>query len=645
MSRRAPELTRRRVLSPYTLLPLLSAGLIVTVEAGLTAQGRVLASQIASAGLVLMLLNAGALLRGDSREAQAGRAAMHALALIPLIRVVGAGLPLRDLSSTTEQLLVAVPVGAAAFFMAPIVGVPREMFVVARQAHLQMAALGCGLALGLLAYLLGAPALWSAGAASSRILLAITVAILAAAVLEIVFRGVVQVSLQRVAGRAGVVGASVLFSATYLDAGSAAFVMTAALAGVIFAYVVDRTATLGGVVVGQALFAVGSGGLWPALLGREHPSWSDDSAVALGLGTALVAATVILLGRPAARTVGGLGEPLERRGAEPAPEPRLRDQVAAGSHARTRPRIDARTQIVGLGCLLIAFTGVAGYFVGRSGEPNPGPAELVAAGPLSVTLPGDWERRQAPAALTGGTGTRAIAGGPRETPRAWIVVWRASPADAHFRPRGFDAADTPSVKLVYLGRYDAYRHRGLRARENRLVPTSRLMDPLQTTAYSIPTAAGAAVVACYAPQSLAQRFMPECEKAASTLDLSGLRAAARGTVADDHRRLNAIITELARRRSAGRRRLSAARTPASQAAAARGLEGAYRAARRSLERSPAGPATRTRQAKLTAELKRVETGYSRLRRAAGRRSHRRYDSARRLIARSEAVLRRLLTAL
>ena len=54
-------------------------------------------------------------------------------------------------------------------------------------------------------------------------------ALAAAAVEEMVFRGVVQVSLQRAAGRAGLIGASVLFAATYLELSTATLIMVLAL--------------------------------------------------------------------------------------------------------------------------------------------------------------------------------------------------------------------------------------------------------------------------------------------------------------------------------------------------------------------------------------------------------------------------------
>ena len=86
-------------------------------------------------------------------------------------------------------------------------------------------------------------------------------ALAAAAVEEMVLRGVVQVSLQRAAGRAGLIGASVLFAATYLEPSTATLIMVLALAGVVFAHVVARSETVAGAIAAYALLVMSAGWL------------------------------------------------------------------------------------------------------------------------------------------------------------------------------------------------------------------------------------------------------------------------------------------------------------------------------------------------------------------------------------------------
>jgi membrane protease YdiL (CAAX protease family) len=143
------------------------------------------------------------------------------------------------------------------------------------------------------------------------VLVALAAATAAAAVEEVVFRGLVQVTLQRVAGRAGLVAASALFAATYLDASRAALVLAFALAGLVFAYAVARTGTLAGAVGGHVLLAAGAGGLWPAVLGRSHLAWLHGAGTTIGLILALTLVAAIVLRRPpAAVPMAGAAEGL-----------------------------------------------------------------------------------------------------------------------------------------------------------------------------------------------------------------------------------------------------------------------------------------------------------------------------------------------
>jgi membrane protease YdiL (CAAX protease family) len=292
----------------YFVGPLLCVAVLICVEAALIAPGHVLAGDIAEAILLFVLVQ---VIVGSSDRAvqsRAVRAATRGLMLVPLSRVVAMGLPLGEGSYQAGLLVTSLLVGFAALTLAPAVGVIRRSLVGLRfpLAHLRAAL--AGLVLGLVAYLLGAPALWSAGAPSDRVLLGVSAAACAALVEELVFRGVVQVPMQRVAGRVGVIAAVALFTSTYLDASSASLVLVLALAGAVFAHTVARTDTLGGPIVGHLLLALGAGAIWPALLGRAHPSWLSGPGSTIGLAVATASMIAILLYRPVAT------EPARARG-------------------------------------------------------------------------------------------------------------------------------------------------------------------------------------------------------------------------------------------------------------------------------------------------------------------------------------------
>jgi membrane protease YdiL (CAAX protease family) len=273
---------------------------VVVVEAALIAPGHVLAGQIADGVLLLVLLN----FRGRSGEhswsarERGVPAAMRALALVPLARVLAAGLPLGHFSEALNELIVVLPVGFAAVRLAPIVGVSVRSLVQARLDRNGAGTVVIGTVLGLVAYLLGAPPLVPAGAGAGRIAVAVVAVSAVAVVEELVFRGLVQITLQRVAGRIGLVAATCLFASTYLSAGPASLVLTVALAGVVFARAVARTGLLGGAIAGHWALTLGAVVVWPALLGRSHPTWLEGGLTTTGLALLVGAATLAAIRRP-----------------------------------------------------------------------------------------------------------------------------------------------------------------------------------------------------------------------------------------------------------------------------------------------------------------------------------------------------------
>ena len=275
---------------------LLSVAALIASEAALLAPGRTLAADIVFAVLVFILLNAAAIaLRSESPEAWVTARALQALALVALARVVAFGLPLHDASAAAGTLAVAVLIGLAAAFAAPTLGASLKGLMAFSPSVDQAYAAAAGLVLGIAAYVVGAPTLWARGAGGSRIMVALVAVAAASVTEELLFRGLVQSTLQRSIGRAGLLAATALFAATYLGLGPAALVMVVALAGLVFAVIVARTGNLTGAVAGHALFALGAGAFWPVLLGRRHHAWLQGPGVIVVVGVALAAMTVIAL--------------------------------------------------------------------------------------------------------------------------------------------------------------------------------------------------------------------------------------------------------------------------------------------------------------------------------------------------------------
>jgi membrane protease YdiL (CAAX protease family) len=293
----------RRVLA---LLAVCIAALTL-VEAALLAPGHVLAGQIVDGMLLLVLLNFGRGQRGPGSSAEARPAvqAMRALALVPLARLLAAGLPLAHFSQALGELMVALPVGYAAIRFARVVGVslpglfgaapaqPSRARVLRPEVSVPLA----GAVLGLFAYLAGAPALASSESSPGRILLAAAAVTVTVVVEELVFRGLLQTSLQRAAGRLGFIAATALFGCAYLASGSAAVVLTVGLAGVVFAHRFAQTGNLRSAILGHYELAIGAFVAWPVLFGRSD-SWLEGPVATVLLGLAVVGAVAAAVRRP-----------------------------------------------------------------------------------------------------------------------------------------------------------------------------------------------------------------------------------------------------------------------------------------------------------------------------------------------------------
>ncbi len=272
------------------VLPFGYAALLIGSEAGLIENHHVLAGGIVDAGLVLILANAvpDPISPTTPRVVDPADAAMRALAVVALCRVIAIGLPLRDASTALATLVVALLVAGATLGTARVVAVPIRAMMKVRAPRLQRQAILAGFVLGLAAYLVGAPRIWAPRASADRVLLALAAAVAAAFTEELLFRGLLLVSLRRVAARGGMLASTAMFTATYLGAGSAALVLVIALAAVVFASVVVRSGSLTGALGGHAVLALCAGGLCPALFGVGHTGLAHSPVATVVLALVLV---------------------------------------------------------------------------------------------------------------------------------------------------------------------------------------------------------------------------------------------------------------------------------------------------------------------------------------------------------------------
>jgi membrane protease YdiL (CAAX protease family) len=258
-----PE-TPVRSLAPHVAVSvvLLAAGEAIVAFAG------VLPGALWQAVVLFGLMQYGLVEAGRAEGGGEARAGLFAaLALVPLLRLLSLALATDD--PVVAQTIVGLPLATAALLVLRRLGWQDLLALPPAGRRLQQARVAlAGVPLSLSAYLLIEPAPLPGGSAALRLLAAAAAILLFGAALEeLIFRGLVQRSVERVWPRAGVVASSWLFAAVHLGAGSAGGVVVYAGAGILFGVSVRRTGLLAGVIVAHGILDVGAFVIWPLVLG------------------------------------------------------------------------------------------------------------------------------------------------------------------------------------------------------------------------------------------------------------------------------------------------------------------------------------------------------------------------------------------
>lgn len=282
-----------RLLWQPRVAPFAAAADLLLIEVVLIGAGDVLAGEIAAATLMLLLIIAGQPDQGAGHQLVVW--AVRAVALAALLPVLAAGLPLGDGSFAAATIVVAVLIAGVWLVAAPLVGVRRAVAFKVVNAGFQARVAAVGLMLGLVAYLAGAPRAWPSHASPIAVGAGVVAVVGGAVSAELLFRCLVQVPLQRVARRAGLVTATALSVAVYVGSYPPSLVVVMAIAASMFGYAVDRTGTALGAIAGHVGLALGAGVVWPLILGTQSfPAWRGPAAtVALLLWLAVVAIWVL----------------------------------------------------------------------------------------------------------------------------------------------------------------------------------------------------------------------------------------------------------------------------------------------------------------------------------------------------------------
>ncbi|MEA2221039.1 MAG: hypothetical protein QOJ35_3665, partial [Solirubrobacteraceae bacterium] len=283
--------------------------------------------------------------------------------------------------------------------------------------------------------------------------------------------------------------------------------------------------------------------------------------------------------------------------------------------------------------------GVAGVVVGGGGQKAaPVAANVAATGGLSLRFPTEWETLPAPPEIPGLPFQDRIAIGPRAASgRQALLAGRVTASGTRLLPAklvaGQDGTDAPH-DAVRIGKADAFRFANLHP--------AGLTGA--ATIYLLLTDRGRTAIACYAATP-SPAFDRSCADVAASLELTGAKALDLAPSPRYATALTRALADAASMRTAGGRRIAAAKTSVAQAAAAGDLAKAYAAAARRLRQLPAPVVARDANGAIATALD--DTGAAFSRAATAARTHDRggYRRAGAAVRRADAALRSAVGAL
>jgi hypothetical protein len=305
-------------------------------------------------------------------------------------------------------------------------------------------------------------------------------------------------------------------------------------------------------------------------------------------------------------------------------EPAGAARPAAGdAHAATSAPADDRTVTRGtthagsfaLAALAAAaLAAVAGFLLGGGSGGSGGTfGDSASAGYVELSFPAGWQRLASAPAITGLTFSQPLAlGSGSPSPSAGdagqqLVAGEVSASGPSLLPAAFVAGlngALPRPEPVRLGALEAYRYSGL--------SVHGLAGPL--TLYVVPTANGAATVACLGSASTGSAT--QCAQIAATLQVNGTTVFALTPSPRYAAALGSTFGALHGTVGAGTARLRVASSATAQAAAASQLAAAYGSASSALNRLGVSPALRSVNASIASSLAAVGRDYAALATAA-----------------------------
>src|SRR4051794_15315220 len=310
----------------------------------------------------------------------------------------------------------------------------------------------------------------------------------------------------------------------------------------------------------------------------------------------------------------------------------------------TAARAPGRVSGAAIAAIVVAVIalGVVGYLVGSSGSSGsepPATTTPASAGPLTVTFPDTWQKVDSAPPIPGLNFKDPLSVAPKGGPAVGaMTTGMVAASDPTLLPVSFKKQLTggaPKGEPVQLGDLNAYRYTGLKPKNY----------PQDLTVYTVPTDSGVATVACSAAAAQAQAFLPECERAASTLTLSGTQAVDLGIPASYVKAVNGAIGTMQSKRAAALKKMKSAKTPSGQAGAARQAAAAYAGAAKSIAGQKVPPQVGAIDAAILAALHQGAAGYTQMAAGSASNNSSKYKGGQAEVKKADKALQKALKAL
>jgi membrane protease YdiL (CAAX protease family) len=201
----------------------------------------------------------------DVGSASARLGVLLVIPLVPLVRILSLTMTLEDVSDLTQYSVVGIPLLLGAILTGRVVCSRHHAWRPVDWPSQGLIALS-GVPLGFAAFLVARPPALHAGW-RQIVFGTLTLSISAALTEEFIFRGLLQETLSRLFGGFALLLSTGAFAITYLAVRPVDYLVLIIIVGLLFAWAVERTGSLVGVVLAHGLLNIGLLLVWPWVVG------------------------------------------------------------------------------------------------------------------------------------------------------------------------------------------------------------------------------------------------------------------------------------------------------------------------------------------------------------------------------------------